>query len=141
MDTWLLQDCIVHVSFIPQYPENKYSHVYMYKCFLDPYVKVNMMCEGKTLNKWKSSVKKNTLIPVFNESFQFDTSGLSLEEIVLQVRLMDYDRFSRDDQIGTILIGETVEQELGREHWEQVMESPHQPVTLWHPVLPAPPQD
>ncbi len=105
----------------------------------DPYVKVNMMCENKRLHKWKSSVKKNTLLPVFNDSFQFDVSGLDLGKVTLQVKLMDYDRFSRDDHIGTVMIGEGVEQEAGRTHWTQMMGSTNHPVSLWHPIPPPNP--
>ena len=37
----------------------------------DPYVKINLMMNGKRLKKKKTTVKKNTLSPYYNESFRF----------------------------------------------------------------------
>ena len=38
----------------------------------DPYVKLSLMLNGKRIKKKKSSVKKCTLNPYFNESFTFE---------------------------------------------------------------------
>lgn len=40
--------------------------------FLDPYVKINLLQNGKRLKKKKTTVKKNTLNPYYNESFSFE---------------------------------------------------------------------
>ena len=36
----------------------------------DPYVKVYILHKGKKHDKWKSTIKRNTLLPIFNEPFQ-----------------------------------------------------------------------
>lgn len=39
---------------------------------LDPYVKIVLQQNGKRIKKKKTTVKKNTLNPYFNESFSFE---------------------------------------------------------------------
>ena len=64
----------------------KYKHITLYNHPLsDPYIKVYLLHGGKRVSKWKSSIKKRTLIPVFNESFTFDISTLEVTDLSLQV--------------------------------------------------------
>ncbi|MEE6499142.1 hypothetical protein FKM82_003341, partial [Ascaphus truei] len=58
----------------------------------DPYVKVSLMCDGRRLKKRKTSTKRNTLNPVYNEAIVFDVPPESIDQISLLIAVMDYDR-------------------------------------------------
>lgn len=60
---------------------------------IDPYVKVSLMCEGRRLKKRKTSTKRNTLNPVYNEAIVFDVPPENIEQISLLIAVMDYDRY------------------------------------------------
>lgn len=60
--------------------------------FSDPYVKVSLMCDGRRLKKRKTSTKRNTLNPAYNEAIVFDVPPESIDQISLLIAVMDYDR-------------------------------------------------
>ena len=105
--------------------------------FSDPYVKVCLLHRGKRREKWKTSTKKGTLAPVFNELFQFDVSNMQIKDVTLQLVLMDFDRFVRNDRMGTIQIGDNSQQTSGQMHWRQMCLSPHETISHWHSILPV----
>ena len=112
---------------------------YMLLCFnsTDPYVKVYLVYRGKRVSKWKSSVKKNTLVATFNEPFQFDLEKKDINHVELEVVVMDYDRFSRNDLIGTVLLGANVDHQSGQSHWTDMVATPQQRISRWHSIKPT----
>lgn len=50
------------------------------------------MCEGRRLKKRKTSTKRNTLNPVYNEAIVFDVPPENIDQISLLIAVMDYDR-------------------------------------------------
>ena len=50
------------------------------------------MCEGNRIKKKKTTVKKNTLNPVYNEAMVFDVPQENVEDVYLFVKVIDYDR-------------------------------------------------
>lgn len=84
----------------------------------DPYVKLYLLPEKK--KKVETKVHRKTLNPVFNETFIFKVSSISVlilyQNFILQVAfneitaktlvfaIYDFDRFSKHDQIGQVLI-------------------------------------
>jgi len=61
----------------------------------DPYVKVYLLCEGKRIKKKKTTVKKSTLSPVYNEALVFDVPAENIEDVSLIVKVIDYDRYEK----------------------------------------------
>lgn len=102
----------------------------------DPYVKIWMLHKGRRNQKWKSSVKRNTLIPIFNEGFQFDISSMDIRDVALEVLMMDYDRFSRNDVVGVVYLGDNVPHNTGKQHWDQIIAQPNISISNWHTILP-----
>ena len=101
----------------------------------DPYVKIRLFKNGQRNQKWKSTVKRNTLLPIFNESFQFDLRGMHPKQVVLNILLIDNDRFTQGDVVGMVNIGAMVPHDTGRQHWEQIISQPNTSVEGWHPIL------
>ena len=102
----------------------------------DPYVKVSLRHKNKKVHRWKSTTKKNTLTPIYNEQFQFSVHQMDLPDVRIDFVMMDYDRFSRDDLIGVVEAGPEVENETGTAHWDEMIGAPNQTVSRWHPIIP-----
>ena len=99
-------------------------------------MKVYLLYRGKRVSKWKSSVKKNTLVATFNEPFQFSIESKDINDVGLEVIIMDYDRLSRDDLIGTVLLGVNAEHQSGHSHRTDMVAMPQQRISRWHSIKP-----
>lgn len=127
----------------------------------DPYVKVSLMCEGRRLKKRKTSTKRNTLNPVYNEAIVFDVPPENIDQISLLIAVMDYDRLvlepflfpcsiftqvpvsmrsfldfrvGHNEVIGVCKVGNEAES-LGRDHWSEMLTYPRKPIARWHPLI------
>lgn len=52
---------------------------------LDPYVKIHFMQNGKRLKKKKTTIKKNSLNPYYNESFSFEVPCEQIEVLGVHI--------------------------------------------------------
>ncbi|XP_063302770.1 synaptotagmin-10 isoform X2 [Pelobates fuscus] len=100
----------------------------------DPYVKVSLMCEGRRLKKRKTTTKKNTLNPVYNEAIIFDIPPENMDQVSLSIAVMDYDRVGHNEVIGVCRTGLDAEG-LGRDHWNEMLAYPRKPITHWHGLV------
>uniref|UniRef100_A0A673A1X7 Synaptotagmin IXa n=1 Tax=Sphaeramia orbicularis TaxID=375764 RepID=A0A673A1X7_9TELE len=100
----------------------------------DPYVKVSLMCDGRRLKKRKTSTKRNTLNPIYNEAIVFDVPPENIEQISLLIAVMDYDRVGHNEVIGVCRVGNDADN-LGRNHWSEMLTYPRKPVAHWHPLV------
>ncbi len=103
----------------------------------DPYIKVYLHHKLIRQYQWKSSIKKQTVSPIYNERFQFNVLEMSLDEVTLEILVMDYDRFGRDSVIGSVQIGADVSEDSCKTHWEELVSTPSRAVSRWHSVAPV----
>ncbi|XP_018616069.2 synaptotagmin-6 [Scleropages formosus] len=104
--------------------------------YSDPYVKVSLICDGRRLKKKKTTIKKNTLNPVYNEAIIFDIPPDSMDQVTLHISVMDYDMVGHNEIIGVSRVGCSAEG-LGRDHWNEMLAYPRKPIAHWHPLLEA----
>merc|ERR1719400_2081504 len=86
----------------------------------DPYVKCSLMQNGKRLRKKKTSIKKFTLNPYYNESLTFDVPFEWIQSVSLLVAVVDYDRVGGNEPIGCVEMGcSSSKAEL--KHWSEML--------------------
>ncbi|KAK4805148.1 hypothetical protein QYF61_021997 [Mycteria americana] len=102
--------------------------------FSDPYVKASLMAEGRRLKKRKTSIKKNTLNPSYNEALVFDVPHESVHHVSLTIAVVDYDCIGHNEVIGLCRVGSDAEGP-GREHWAQMLANPRKPIEHWHTLV------
>ena len=92
---------------------------------LDSYVKVYLLVAGKRAKKKKTSVRKGTLNPVFNEAVSFDIAMDALNSVDLLLSVMH-----ENEIIGCVPIGaHSTGKEL--DHWREVRTA-NKPIAHWH---------
>uniref|UniRef100_A0A1A8EL61 Synaptotagmin XI n=1 Tax=Nothobranchius korthausae TaxID=1143690 RepID=A0A1A8EL61_9TELE len=98
----------------------------------NPYVKVNVFYGRKRIAKKKTHVKKCTLNPVFNESFIYDIPPELLPEISVEFLVVDFDRTTKNEVLGRLLLGLHSPSSSGTSHWREVCENPRRQISKWH---------
>lgn len=102
----------------------------------DPYVKINLMMNGKRLKKKKTTVKKNTLSPYYNESFSFEVPFEQIQKVQVVITVLDYDQVGSNDPIGKVVVGCGASGAELR-HWSDMLAAPRRPIASWHTLQPA----
>ncbi|XP_062368543.1 synaptotagmin-3 [Cinclus cinclus] len=102
--------------------------------YSDPYVKASLMAEGRRLKKRKTSIKKNTLNPSYNEALVFDVPHESVNHVSLTIAVVDYDCIGHNEVIGLCRVGSDADGP-GREHWAQMLANPRKPIEHWHTLV------
>ncbi|KAJ6665035.1 hypothetical protein lerEdw1_005266 [Lerista edwardsae] len=102
----------------------------------DPYVKVQLILNKKKWKKKKTSVKKSTLSPYFNEAFGFDVPFNLIQNVDLVISVWDHDKVTKDDQIGKVFLGCRATGNQLR-HWSDMLANPRRPVAQWHSLQPV----
>ncbi|XP_023845064.1 synaptotagmin-6 [Salvelinus sp. IW2-2015] len=104
--------------------------------YSDPYVKVSLECDGRRLKKKKTTIKRNTLNPTYNEAIIFDIPPENMDQVSLHISVMDYDLVGHNEIIGVNRVGSHAEG-LGRDHWNEMLAYPRKPIAHWHSLLEA----
>ncbi|XP_063032405.1 synaptotagmin-11 isoform X1 [Melospiza melodia melodia] len=98
----------------------------------NPYVKVNVYYGRKRIAKKKTHVKKCTLNPVFNESFSYDIPAELLPDVSVEFLVIDFERTTKNEAVGRLILGAHSASAAGAEHWRQVCDGPGKSVAKWH---------
>ncbi|XP_075996895.1 synaptotagmin VIII isoform X2 [Genypterus blacodes] len=102
----------------------------------DPYVKVQLTLDKRKWKKKKTTVKKKTLNPYYNESFTFVVSFAQIQRVNLVISVWDHDTVSSNDAMGKIFLGcDSTGNQLA--HWADMLSNPRRPVAQWHSLLTA----
>ncbi|XP_061563715.1 synaptotagmin Vb [Cololabis saira] len=101
----------------------------------DPFVKIVLQQNGKRIKKKKTTVKKNTLNPYFNESFSFEVPFAQIQKVQVVITVYDYDKLGSNDAIGKTFMGYGATG-VGLRHWSDMLANPRRPVAQWHTLLP-----
>ncbi|XP_026545697.1 synaptotagmin-11 isoform X1 [Notechis scutatus] len=98
----------------------------------NPYVKVNVYYGRKRIAKKKTHVKKCTLNPIFNESFIYDIPVDLLPDVSMEFLVIDFDRTTKNEVVGRLILGAHSVTAGGVEHWREVCENPRKQIAKWH---------
>ncbi|XP_069582194.1 synaptotagmin-11 [Ranitomeya imitator] len=98
----------------------------------NPYVKVNVYYGRKRIAKKKTHVKKCTLSPVFNESFIYDIPIDLLPDISIEFLVIDFDRTTKNQVVGRLILGAHSVTADGIEHLREVCDNPRKLIAKWH---------
>ncbi|XP_017327356.1 synaptotagmin-11b [Ictalurus punctatus] len=101
----------------------------------NPYVKVNVFYNRKRIAKKKTHVKKCTLNPVFNESFIYDVPADLLPDISIEFLVMDFDRTTKNQAVGRLVLGTHSPCPSGATHWQEVCQNPRRQISKWHNLV------
>lgn len=99
--------------------------------YSDPFVKIFLRPDMGKKSKYKTTVRKKTLNPEFNEEFFYEIRQEELAKKTLFVSVWDYDLGMSNDFIGGIQLGINSKGEQLR-HWFQCLKNKDQPVEQWH---------
>ncbi|XP_012890019.1 PREDICTED: synaptotagmin-5 [Dipodomys ordii] len=101
----------------------------------DPYVKVHLLQGGKKVRKKKTTIKKNTLNPYYNEAFSFEVSCDQVQKVQVELTVLDYDKLGKNEAIGRVAVGAAVGG-AGLRHWADMLANPRRPIAQWHSLRP-----
>ncbi|UJR31586.1 hypothetical protein I4U23_019073 [Adineta vaga] len=85
---------------------------------INPYFKIYMFYKGQRIVKKRSSIKRTTQCPVYNECFTFHIPENDLQNIYFDIILFDYDHHMKHEPIGIFSIGNHTNER--NQHWHDV---------------------
>lgn len=99
--------------------------------YSDPFVKVYLRPDSQKKTKRRTSIKKKTLNPEFNEEFIYEIPHHELAKKSLELTVWDKDVGKSNDFIGGITMGM---QSSGGvlSHWYEMLRTPNEIHTRWH---------
>ncbi|XP_062334561.1 double C2-like domains, delta [Osmerus eperlanus] len=99
--------------------------------YSDPFVKIVLQPDMGKKSKYKTTVKKKTLNPEFNEEFAYEVPHDQLAKKTLEISVWDYDLGMSNDFIGGVELGINAKGEKLR-HWFECLKHAGKKVEYWH---------
>nr|XP_044992386.1 double C2-like domain-containing protein gamma [Jaculus jaculus] len=101
--------------------------------YSDPFVRLFLHPSLGKKSKYKTSVRRKTLNPEFNEEFFYAGPREELAQKALLVSVWDYDLGTADDFIGGVQLSGQASGERLR-HWRECLGQSDRRLELWHPL-------
>ncbi|GFR91809.1 double C2-like domain-containing protein beta [Elysia marginata] len=99
--------------------------------YSDPYVKVYLKPDKDKKSKYKTTVKKRTLNPEFNEEFTYEIRLNELAKKTLEITVWDKDVGRTNDFIGGVQLGINAKGERLK-HWFETLKNSDREYRRWH---------
>lgn len=99
--------------------------------YSDPYVKCYLKPDVQKKSKRRTSVKKKTLNPEYNEEFVYDITHPELAKKSLELTVWDHDVGKSNDFIGGVAM-DINSSGNALMHWYAMLKTPNQVHTYWH---------
>ncbi|XP_068964728.1 LOW QUALITY PROTEIN: synaptotagmin-8 [Petaurus breviceps papuanus] len=97
----------------------------------DSYVKIRLLLNQKKGKKKKTTVKKNTSSPYFNEAFAFPVPSSQIQNVDLLVSVWGHRCLSRGEPCGKLVLGcRGTGHQL--QHWSDMLAHARRPIAQWH---------
>ncbi|KAM9398495.1 double C2-like domain-containing protein beta [Salvelinus alpinus] len=109
--------------------------------YSDPFVKIVLQPDMGKKSKYKTTVKKKTLNPEFNEEFVYEVPHDQLAKKTLEISVWDYDLGMSNDFIGGVELGIHAKG-VRLKHWFECLKHIGKKVEYWHTLTQqgAPPE-
>lgn len=109
--------------------------------YSDPFVKIVLQPDMGKKSKYKTTVKKKTLNPEFNEEFVYEVPHDQLAKKTLEISVWDYDLGMSNDFIGGVELGINAKG-VRLKHWFECLKHIGKKVEYWHTLTQqgAPPE-
>lgn len=99
--------------------------------YSDPYVKIYLKPDAHKKTKRRTSIKKRTLNPEFNEEFVYDIAHHDLARKSLELAVWDHDVGKSNDFIGGVVM-DINSSGSALMHWYDMLKTPNKVHTHWH---------
>ena len=88
------------------------------------------MVDGKKIKRKKTSVKRSTTNPVWNEALSFNIPADTLSKVNLEVTVLDHDLIGHGEFVGRCILGQGREG-LEGQHWHDMMQNQRKSMAMW----------
>nr|XP_019574135.1 PREDICTED: synaptotagmin-8 [Rhinolophus sinicus]XP_019574136.1 PREDICTED: synaptotagmin-8 [Rhinolophus sinicus] len=101
----------------------------------EPYVKVQLMLNQRKWKRRKTSARKSTTTPYFNEAFTFLVPFSQIQSVDLVLAVWARGPRLRTEPVGKVVLG-TRASGQPLQHWADMLAHARRPVTQWHRLQP-----